>query len=177
MQSKRPRRIWVALAVLAALTSWPDRTSSAPDNVVIIKEMIEQIKTSASPTKRQDGTEFTEKQFAANTLTYFIMDMDPREREALDPGIIDDIAGLLGDQDIHVRYEAAAALGYIGEPARRAVPALLQALKEARSRTPKVSTGYGVEHAIVFRLREWKVCIPPQPVFDPMLEACDYLLR
>src|SRR5262249_48789015 len=175
MQSKRSCRIWMALTVLAALTSWPDRTRSAPDNIAIIERMIEQIRN-ASPTKRLDGTEFTEKQFAANTLTYFIMNMDPPEREALDLRIIDDIAALLQDQDSRVRYEAVVALGYIGEPARRTVPALLQALKEARSRAPRgASTGVGTEDVIIFRLREWKICTPPLDVYDPA--PCDYLLR
>jgi len=162
------------LVILAALTAMSDRARSAPEDVAIIKRMIDQIQN-ASPTKRLEGTGFTEKQFAANTLTYFIMNMHPLEREALDPDTIDDIAALLSNQDHYVRYAAAAALGFIGAPAKRVVPALLQALKEARSRRPSVSTGIGIEDVIVSRLIEWNVCTPrPVIIFD---HACDYLLR
>src|SRR5262249_3758752 len=169
------RAFRVMLVILAALTAMPDRARSAPEDVVIIKRMIDQIQK-ASPTRRPDGAEsFTEKQFAANTLTNFIHHMDPSEREAVDPDTIDDIAALLSNQDHYVRYEAAAALGLIGAPAKRVVPALLHALKEARSREPRVSTGIGIEDVIVSELIRWNVCTP-QPVilFSP---ACDYLLR
>jgi hypothetical protein len=52
------------------------------------------------------------------------------EINAIDAGIIDQIANLLGDDDDAVRAWAAAALGDIGAPAKRTIPALERALRE-----------------------------------------------
>jgi len=174
--------------ILTALIAVLDRTNGAPEDAAKIKSMIEKIKTEASPTKRQDGARhMTEKQYAAMKLKQFIRDLSPLDRGALDTNIVDDIASLLSDQDHVVRYEAAAALGFIGAPAKRVVPALLQALKDEQRRqlsdpglafhggAIRIGPAVSIEDVIVGTLEKLKVC-NPSPDSSPR-QACDYLLH
>jgi hypothetical protein len=66
----------------------------------------------------------------AEQLSAFIQHRDQVDIDALDVKEIDDLAGLLSDKDDVVRFWAALALGHVGPPAIRVVPALERALKE-----------------------------------------------
>jgi len=72
---------------------------------------------------------------SAAHLAEFIASRGPVEIANLDPPIIDGIARLLTDNDDWVRFYVAAALGFLGPSARRAIPALERALE--RSEPPK----------------------------------------
>lgn len=50
----------------------------------------------------------------------------------LEARIVDDIAGLLSDEDDWVRFYAAASLGFVGPEARRIIPQLERALDRAK---------------------------------------------
>jgi hypothetical protein len=62
-------------------------------------------------------------------LAHFVQQLPAPDQ--LDPGTIDQVASLLSDANLLVRFWAAAALGLIGPTAMRAVPALEKALEEA----------------------------------------------
>jgi len=84
-----------------------------------IKATIASIKTSGSTRQRTD--------FAWH-LSVLIRKEDPAN---IDVDTIDEITGLLRDRDDSVRYWAAASLGYLGQHAERAIPALRTALLES----------------------------------------------
>ena len=116
-------------ALMATDTGAADRSSNP---MVNIKTMIEEIK---NETATLDRIRLTEK------LQGFIKDQDRLYFTAIDSRIIDDLAGLLSDQNDAVRYWAALALASIGPPAKRAVPALEAALKDIQSTTSKIPVG------------------------------------
>jgi hypothetical protein len=176
MKSKLLNRFWIMLAVLGALTIMPDWANSAPDDVARIEGTIEKIKE-ASTTERQDGARYlTERQYAAMKLTDFIRSLDPSDREGISSGIVDDIAAFLRDEDGYIRYQAAAALGFIGVPTMRAVPALLEALKDVQFGSRSMAKNAQVSEAdvIIGILIMLKICTPSPG--DPR-SACNYLLR
>jgi len=72
---------------------------------------------------------------SAAHLAEYIASRGPVEISNLDPPIIDGMAQLLTDNDDWVRFYVAAALGFLGPSARRAIPALERALE--RTEPPK----------------------------------------
>lgn len=72
----------------------------------------------------------------------------------LEPRTIDDIAGLLSDEEDWVRFYAAASLGFVGPNARRALPQLERALDRATGTatlgagTPEIFGGLNSANAI-----------------------------
>lgn len=102
-------------AMSASASSRPERQS---DTVANIERLITQIQTEQSPRIRWD---------LAQQLSDLVRRADPAD---INTDVIDHIAGLLSDRADFVRLWAAVALGNIGPPARRAIPALEKALSE-----------------------------------------------
>ena len=79
---------------------------------------------------------------------------EPGGAVKLEARTIDDIAGLLADEEDWVRFYAAASLGFVGAGARRALPQLERALDRAKgiatlgARTPGIFGGLGSANAI-----------------------------
>jgi len=61
-------------------------------------------------------------------LAEYIASRKPLDVSDVEPPIVDRMAGLLDDDADLVRFYAAASLGFLGASARRAIPALEQAL-------------------------------------------------
>jgi hypothetical protein len=171
MRRRLPNGLWLTLITFAALTVMPGQVIAASDDGAQIKGIIEKVNSRDPAIRRK----------AAEELESFVWRMGVSNLEKLDPSVIDSIAALLGDPDTYMRYQAAKVLAVIGVPARRAVPALLQALKEAHSGVGKtvdgsrVAKGLGMEQVIVDALVDLEVCTPSPAV--PPLSACDHLLR
>jgi HEAT repeat protein len=120
---------WKVVLVLSAglaIASAQAADTSAPaksgDAMAKIEAMIEKIRTERSIDIRMD---------IAQQLSTLIGHLDHSDLLSLDSSVIDDIASLLTDRYDGVRMWAAAALGQIGAPAARAIPALERALKES----------------------------------------------
>ena len=103
----------LALAPLAGLAQVPDAR---------IGEMLAEIRSEPEGTLRG--------QFTARLAEYVAAQRNGATR--LEARTIDDIAGLLADEDDWVRFYAAASLGFVGPGARRALPQLERALDRAR---------------------------------------------
>ena len=162
--------LWLKLIMFAALTVMPSQVIGASDDGAKIKGIIEKINSRDSSIRRK----------AAEELESLVWKIGVSNLEKLDPSVIDSIAALLRDPDSYLRYQAVKVLAVIGVPARRAVPALLQALKDAHSNAGKtvdgsrVAKGLGMEQVIVDALVDLGVCTPSPAV--PPLSACDHLL-
>jgi len=61
-------------------------------------------------------------------LAEYIASRGPLGVSGVDPPVVDDMAELLDDDVDLVRFYAAASLGFLGSTARRAIPALEEAL-------------------------------------------------
>jgi HEAT repeat protein len=105
------------IIVLSAQT--PESTADA---MAKIKEMTERLRTERSPMDRME---------IGLRLSRLIRLQVQTSTAMLAPSLVDDLANLLRHEDDVVRYWAATALGQIGAPAARAIPALEQALKNA----------------------------------------------
>jgi hypothetical protein len=109
-----------------------------------IELMIDHIKAERSSTVR---TEVVQR------LSAMLQHQDYSDVDILEARPIDDIAGLLSDRDDSVRYWAAMALGQIGPPAGRAVPALERALREVEASTSAIVAAKTSESGIRFAVR------------------------
>jgi HEAT repeat protein len=61
-------------------------------------------------------------------LAEYIASRGPLDVSNIEAPVVDDMAGLLDDDADLVRFYAAASLGFLGASARRAIPALEEAL-------------------------------------------------
>ncbi len=162
--------LWLIMVMFAALAAMSSQVVGASDDGAKIQGIIEKI----------NSRELSIRRKAAEELEAFVWKIGVSNLEKLDSSVVDSIAVLLRDPDTYVRYQAAKVLALIGAPAKRAVPALLQALKEAHSNAGKtvdgsrVVRGLGIEQVIVDALVDLGVCIPSPTV--PPVSACDYLL-
>jgi HEAT repeat protein len=72
----------------------------------------------------------------AKELSHASFKASEDQLNSLNPRIIDEISSFLKDNNDLVRFHAAAALGDIGRPATRALPALEEALRDITSVPP-----------------------------------------
>jgi HEAT repeat protein len=119
-------------------------TASGDELTVKIESIIDQIKTERSSTVRTD---------AAEKLSALLQHRDRSDIDALEARVIDDIAGLMSDRDDSIRCWGALALGQIGAPAERAVPALERALKEIEPVPGSLVADKSSESCIISALR------------------------
>jgi HEAT repeats len=138
----------IVLVLLAASAVAYARATDTPapaksgDAMVKIEAMIEKIRTERSIDIRMD---------IAQQLSTLIGHLDHSDLLSLDSSVIDDIASLLTDRYDGVRMWAAAALGQIGAPAARAIPALERALKESEPVPGSVVFGTGLRSDMAIR--------------------------
>jgi hypothetical protein len=115
------------VALVAIVTMALVGAGNKKNNFVIeIETILAEINRRRPPTAQS----YTVRWSLAKQLAGLIRNLNQAEIDNIPPGIIDHIAGLLGDADQVVRSYAAEALGGMGPFARGAVPALENALKE-----------------------------------------------
>ena len=109
------RSLAALLLVLAAVPA-SAQTQQAPNELETVKGLLKEIRINPYPPPRERS---------AQLLVAWIRRMDV---STIDQATIDDIASLLDDKSDTVRSRMAIALGNIGLPAKRTVPALEKAL-------------------------------------------------
>ena len=111
---RRALPLVVALALIGA-----DRASAQSIDSEIA-ERVAEVQSATDPSIRIDR---------AAHLAEYIASRGPLDIANVEPPVVDDMAELLKDNTDLVRFYAAASLGFIGPSARRAIPALEEALE------------------------------------------------
>jgi hypothetical protein len=117
--SRRLAAVLLAVVAVAAMSSAAH--SQAADREKITSAIATQIGT----IDKEPSAEL--RKDLAFKLSDLVKELNPTDA---DVKVIDGLAGLLRDRDDSVRYWAAVSLGYLGQAAQRAAPALMTALRE-----------------------------------------------
>jgi hypothetical protein len=161
-------RFYLACLLTAALQVSSTTLNAADKSDAVtakIEEMIKDIKADNSWHRMEQ----------AQRLMGFLLQQDQSVVQSLDDEAIDDIAALLSDDDDGVRLWAAGALGLIGPRAKRAIPALERALKNAELPPGAAVTGVWSGSAIQIALNRitgshgcWPAVFSPCPPDPPI---------
>jgi hypothetical protein len=123
------------LLVLAAVPATA-QTQQAPNDLETVKGLLKEIRINPYPPPRERS---------AQLLVAWIRRMDV---STIDQATIDDIASLLEDKSDTVRSRMAIALGNIGLPAKRTVPALEKAFVKAKDYMAEIKSNPPVRFGI-----------------------------
>ena len=111
--------LWRAVPAVVALALWP-QSAAAQSIDAEISERVALVQSAPNEGMRIER--------AAN-LAEYIASRGPLDVANVEAPVVDDMAELLDDDVDLVRFYAAASLGFLGSSARRAIPALEEALE------------------------------------------------
>src|SRR5215471_1950917 len=162
-----------AVLLLAALPSAAAAQPGTPlTDLAAVKDLLKEIRVNPYPPPRERS---------AQLVVAWIRRIDVA---TIDQATIDDMIALLDDKSDSVRGRMAIALGLIGEPAKRSVPALQKAFikgkeivsdpqyKQPGPRPNALFPGSSSADSICFALAKFEVMGPPECV-DGYYQAPD----
>jgi hypothetical protein len=119
--NKIVRGLFAAFVIVTVGThSLATESTSSNNDLVLIKEGIQNVRSEPEPTVRERS---------AATL---VRDIQRIDRTSIEDATIDELIGLLNDDSDAVRYRIAMAIAAIGPRAKRAAPALENAFELAK---------------------------------------------
>jgi HEAT repeat protein len=108
--------------------------------------------TKTQPTAIEQLIDRIYRESAGNTRTSDAESLADLVKQAgpngVSPKVVSDLTGLLSDSSDSVRYFAATALGYLGQRASTAIPALEQALREREGKRASKSSASAIRLAL-----------------------------